>query len=406
MKLPGGYHLTYCTNIHPGETWEEVRRNLETFLPQVRAGLGCQGAFGIGLRLSAQASEALDAPGALARFQEFLAANNAYIFTINGFPYGPFHGTRVKEEVYLPDWLDEERLAYTNRLARQLAALLPDDPGLEGSVSTVPGAFKTRVRGVEDERRIASRLLRHAAELHRLRRETGKTITLALEPEPCCHIETVDEAVAFFNTHLFAGPTLEGWAGEMGVPRHEALEIARRHIGLCYDACHMAVEFEEAGTSLRRLRQAGIRICKFQISSALKLRFRRGDGRPQALLGPFAESTYLHQTVARATSGITRYTDLPEAMAEEERLARSSPGEPVEWRVHFHVPIFLEEMRHFQTTQGELAELLEHLRRNPVCPYLEVETYTWDVLPPEYRTLALPAAIARELAWVRDRMAP
>lgn len=406
MKLPGGYHLTYCTNIHPGETWRDVRRNLEIYLPQVRAGLCGEQAFGIGLRLSAQASEALDAPGELARFREFLAASNAYVFTINGFPYGPFHGTRVKEEVYLPDWLDDERLTYTNRLARQLAGLLPDDPGLEGSVSTVPGAFKERVRGPEDERRMASRLLRHAGELHRLQEETGKTITLALEPEPCCHIETVDEAVRFFGAYLFAGPALEEWAGELGVPRQDALEIARRHIGLCYDACHMAVEFEDTGDALRRLRDTGIRICKFQISSALRLHFQRGDGRPRMLLSPFAESTYLHQTVARTRSGLARYLDLPEAMAEDDRLAKVAPGEDVEWRVHFHVPVFLEEMRNFQTTQDSLVHLLEYLRHDRVCPYLEVETYTWDVLPAEYRTLDLSSAIRRELAWVRDRMAP
>jgi sugar phosphate isomerase/epimerase len=405
MKLPGGYHLTYCTNIHPGETWEEVRRNVVTFLPQVR-GLDAQTPFGIGLRLSAQAAEALADPEELQRFRRFLAEQRAYVFTINGFPYGPFHGTRVKEDVYLPDWLDEERLTYTNRLAHLMAALLPDEPGLEGSVSTVPGAFKERVRGADDERRMAGQMLRHAAELHALRESTGKTVTLALEPEPCCHIETVAEAVAFFRDHLFAGPALAGLAGRLGVSSAEALAIARRHIGLCYDACHMAVEFENTAAALKQLREAGIRICKFQISSALKLRYRRGDGRPRALLTPFAESTYLHQTVARGRSGVERYTDLPEALAEEDRLAKSAPGEPVEWRVHFHVPIFLEEMRNFQTTQDSLVELLEHLRSDPVCPYLEVETYTWDVLPAEYRTQDLPSAIRRELAWVRDRMAP
>ncbi len=406
MKLPGGYHLTYCTNIHPGETWEEVRSNVVRFLPLVRAGLDAEAPFGIGLRLSALAAEALADPEVLRRFQDYLAEQRAYVFTINGFPYGPFHGTRVKEDVYLPDWLDEERLAYTNRLAHLMAALLPDEPGLEGSVSTVPGAFKERVHGPEDERRMATLLLRHAAELHALRLQTGKTITLALEPEPCCHIETVAEAVAFFRDHLFSGPALAALAAQLGVPEAEALAIARRHIGLCYDACHMAVEFENTAQALGQLRAAGIRICKFQISSALKLQFQRGDGRPRALLSPFAESTYLHQTVALTRAGVVRFTDLPEAMADDDRLARAKPGEPVEWRVHFHVPIFLEEMRNFQTTQDSLVELLDYLRKDPVCPYLEVETYTWDVLPAEYRSQDLPSAIRRELAWVRDRMAP
>ena len=166
----------------------------------------------------------------------------------------------------------------------------------------------------------------------------------------------------------------------------------------------MAIEFEDMAASLRALREAGIKICKVQISSALKLRFQRGDGRPQSLLAPFAESTYLHQVVERSADGLTRYTDLPEGFRAEEQAARQRRGEPVEWRVHFHVPVFLEEMQQFQTTQLHLIELLHQLRDDPVCPYLEVETYTWDVLPREYRDMELPAAISRELLWVREQL--
>lgn len=407
MKLPGGYHLTYCSNIHPGETWEEVRRNLGAYLPVVRGRI-CPGEpFGVGLRLSAEAAETLEAPETLAEFQAFLAAENCYVFTINGFPYGVFHRARVKEEVYLPDWKAEERLEYSNRCARLLAALLPDEPGLEGSVSTVPGAFKGEVAGEEDARQMARLMLRHVAELHRIHQETGKVITLALEPEPCCYIETVAEAVGFFSDFLFAPDMLSALSGELGIPAREAEGLARRHIGLCYDACHMAVEYEDAAGALAAIKKAGIKICKFQISSALKLAFQRGDGRARESLTPFVESTYLHQVVEKSGRGLSRYVDLPEGLDEEARLAAGDrAGEALEWRVHFHVPIFLGEMKSFLTTQEQLQELIEQLKQDKTCPYLEVETYTWDVLPPEYRTEEMSEAIVRELEWVKERMGP
>ena len=192
LAVPGEPHLTYCTNIHPGETWAEVRANLERHVSRVKAAVAPTRPFGVGLRLSAVAAAALAQPAELDAFRTFLRDSGLYVFTINGFPYGPFHGTRVKEEVYLPDWLDDARLSYSDRLAELLAALLPDEPGLEGTVSTVPGAFKGRVRGAADESRMAELMVRHAAGLHRLRERTGKMVSLALEPEPCCHMETVD----------------------------------------------------------------------------------------------------------------------------------------------------------------------------------------------------------------------
>ncbi|MDA2928868.1 metabolite traffic protein EboE [Acidobacteria bacterium AH-259-O06] len=405
MKLAQKFHLTYCSNIHPGETWEEVHQNLATFLPAIRQKLCLNGPFGVGLRLSAQAAETLEKRENLMAFQEFLAARNCYVFTINGFPYGVFHRARVKEEVYLPDWKDEARLDYTNRLARILSMLLPDEPDLQGSISTVPGAFKREVRSREDVRQMARLMLKQVAVLHALREQTGKIISLALEPEPCCYLETVDEAVAFFQDYVFNPELLQTLVDELGVSPAQAEETARRHIGVCYDACHMAVEFEEAADALGKLKAAGIKICKFQISSALKLHFKEGDGRAEETLLPFAESTYLHQVVEKSQEGLVRYIDLPEGLAEEAR-ARSCPkrGREKEWRVHFHVPIFLGEMKNFGTTQDHLVSLINFLKSDTPCPYLEVETYTWDVLLDEYKTLDTASAIARELAWVRDRI--
>jgi len=119
MNVAGRFHLTYCTNIHPGETWQAVRDTLRTSLPRIRALLDVDDPMAVGLRLSAAAAESLDEPGALGDFREFLKAGRYYVPTINGFPYGAFHGQRVKERVYLPDWRDPARVAYTNPLRRR-----------------------------------------------------------------------------------------------------------------------------------------------------------------------------------------------------------------------------------------------------------------------------------------------
>ena len=388
MKLAGTFHLTYCSNIHPGETWAEVRAALGASLPEVRRQLGWTGPFGVGLRLSAAAAETLERPDELTAFRRFLADGDYYVFTINGFPYGAFHRARVKEQVYLPDWRSGARVVYTNRLARILAALLADRPDIEGSVSTVPGAFKAHVTSDADVSAIAAGLLRHAAELVAIRAATGRTIVLAIEPEPACFIETTADAIAFFRDRLFN----ERAALAAGVD----VEDVRRHIGVCCDACHMAVEFENPAVAFARLRDAGIRIGKVQVSSALHVGHPMGAA-ARATLGRFAEDTYLHQAVVDAPEGLVRFTDLPEALA-----ARAAPAG--DCRVHFHVPIFLAHLGDLDTTQSYLATVLDLVTRDRLSPHLEVETYTWDVLPAEYRSVDMPTAIARELAWARDRI--
>lgn len=380
MKVGERFHLTYCSNIHPGETWEQVSASLTDALPRVRALLGYHGPFAIGLRLSAQAARTLATGDALAKFRDFLRAGDYYVPTINGFPYGAFHGERVKERVYLPDWRDDARLEYTNLLATLLAELLADRPDIEGSVSTAPGAFRANVQSAGDVTAMASRFLRHAEHLRRIDETTGRRITLAIEPEPACYIETVDDALAFFRDYLFDADV-------------------RRYVGICFDACHMAVEFEDPLEAMRRLEGAGIRICKFQISSAIRV-----DGARRHALGRFADDTYLHQVVARGSGGVTRYTDLPEALQQQGDQAAAG----AEWRVHYHVPIFLGSLGDLETTQPDLVVLLDALKHGDWppgrSPCLEVETYTWDVLPPEHRNVDVCTAIARELTWVRRRL--
>ncbi len=267
-----GSHLTYCSNIHPGETWAEVRANLERYFPAVRDRVAPGQPFGIGLRLSAQASRALSDPATLDEFRDFLQRNKLYVFTINGFPYGTFHGTRVKEDVYLPDWRDAERLRYTDELADLLAKLLPE--GVEGSVSTVPGAFKPAMTGNNgsDVERIADNLLRHVAHLVELEKRSGKRVTLAIEPEPHCYLETVDESVGFFQRHLFSAQAVRRLGELAGLERQAASVALHDHLGLCLDLCHAAVEFEDPVACLQRLEKAGIRVHKMQISAGLRVR--------------------------------------------------------------------------------------------------------------------------------------
>ncbi|WP_394835209.1 metabolite traffic protein EboE [Pendulispora rubella] len=394
MKLPitGEPHLTYCTNIHAGETWGEIRRNVVEHVLAVKARVAREGAFGVGLRLSGQAAEELALrPDEVIAFRDWLRAHDAYVFTINGFPYGPFHGTRVKEAVYLPDWFDEERVRYTERLGEILAALLPE--GVTGSVSTVPGAFRPRVPSSADAAQMANNMLRVAASFHALHASTGKMVRLAAEPEPFCHFETTDETIRYFQEHVLSRDALARFGTMTRLGPSEAEAAVRQHVGVCFDACHMAVEFEDPRVGPQQFADAGIGIYKVQLSAGLDVQLS-GEADPAKLaLARFVDDTYLHQVVERGETGLIRYLDLPEALEAKVPGARHL-------RVHFHVPIFREALGPFRNTQAYLRELLLLQREQPVSAHLEVETYTWDVLPPEYRNEHVDEAVARELLWV------
>jgi hypothetical protein len=363
----GDAHLTYCTNIHAGESWAEVRGNLERHTLAVKQRVSPDAPFGVGLRLSARAARELADRDALAELRRFLAAHGLYVFTINGFPYGDFHGTRVKEAVYRPDWLERERIAYTDALADLLGQLVPE--GITGTISTVPGCF--RARG-GDGRAIAAHLEACAAHLAEIAARDGKHLVLALEPEPACLLETLDDAIAFFALH---------------VPD-------RTHLALCLDACHAAVEFEDLPAALARLRTHAIPIAKVQLSCGLRV--APVDAGARGELARFADDVYLHQVVARRGAELARHVDLSDALAD--------PAPADEWRIHFHVPIFRAALGRFTSTQPFLADLLAEHRRTPISTHLEVETYTWDVLPFEFRADPVEDAIARELAWVLERL--
>ena len=375
MRLPHQRHLAYCTNALRGEGWAETFAALRTHLLAVKA-LVCPAGdpFGLGLRLGNLASGELAAdPAARDGFRRWLDENGCYVFTVNGFPYGPFHGTRVKEQVYAPDWTTRERLEYTCRLGGLLAEWLP--AGVPGSVSTVPGSFKGFV-GV-DEAAMLQNLRACGEEFARTGERTGRELSLALEPEPLCWIENTAETVEFF-----------GRLGT-GLP-----------VGLCFDACHFAVEHEPLRAALDALTAAGVPVCKLHLSSALKARPTPGA---RAALGAFADAVYLHQVIARSERDgtLTRYRDLDDALAAP--AAGECEGE--EWRVHFHVPLYAPPAGALATTGDELLGALDWLADHPgACPHLEMETYTWEVLPPALHTGRVEEQIAREYAWTRARL--
>lgn len=375
------FHLAYCTNIHPAETWEETSRMLNQHVLAVRDLLRAQdllaeaAPFAIGLRLSARAATELLAGDRLSRFKDWLDAAGSYVFTINGFPYGSFHGTRVKEKVFQPDWSDPARVDYTKDLFRILAAIARPDTG--ASVSTLPGSHKSFHA---DEKSIRRHLLDLALWLEDLAQETGHDFHLGLEPEPLGHFENTAETLGFFSR----------LHDECKQP-----EILRRRIGVNYDACHFALEYDDARASLDALTNHGVRISKIHLSSALRLDPR--DPAAIAALRPFDEPVYFHQVLARDEAGaIRRHADLPDFLASDKAGL-------TEARVHFHIPLDAEPAPPLRSTRAEAAETLAWCLANPAaCRHFEIETYTWGVLPGTLRR-PVEQQIAAEYRWVFDQ---
>jgi hypothetical protein len=379
MQLKRGAHLAYCTNIHPGENWTQTFASLENYTLAVRDRVCRDQPFAIGLRLSDEASRELINPETLRDFRGWLAAENCYLFTINGFPFGRFHGSRVKEQVFVPDWSSAARLDFTNRLFDILAALLPD--GMEGSVSTLPGSFKGFGCDRSQMNAIAENFWRCIDHIAELSERTGHALHLGVEPEPLGLFENTEETLAFFAQMAEHRP---------GDPR------LHLHLGVNYDACHFAIQFEEANESLTAFRGQNIRISKIHLSSALRVTPNESS---LADLRPFAEDTYLHQVVARRHQcSFLRYHDLPVALEKNE------PAD--EWRIHFHVPLYAPPIAGLETTIDQALGVLDWLAAKPgVCNHLEMETYTWAVLPPDLKSASVIDQLVREYEWILPQLA-
>jgi sugar phosphate isomerase/epimerase len=388
-------HLTYCQNIHPGERWVDNHAALSQKAVAVRDALGWDGPFGLGLRLGATAASELGSAEAIAEGSALFASENMYPFSINGFPYGRFHNGPVKENVYAPDWRTPERFSYTAQLAEILAKWLGE--GMEGSISTVPGSFAPWIQNREEELSMARNLGALAVKLAQIEAHTGRRIHLGLEPEPDCFLETTAQTLAFFADALPAGavPVLRH---ELQVGEQRALELLHRHLGVCFDTCHVALQYEDLAASLRAYRSAGVLISKIQLSAALKAPFT-----PEAIeaLGSFREPTYLHQIKARGRQGSRKaWTDLPEGL-------RALPQETdlEELRVHFHVPLFVSPKAPLASTADALDDAFWQEVLAGVCPHVEIETYTFDVLPPEVHPGDIVQSIAAEYRWVLGQLA-
>ncbi len=396
--------LTYCTNIHPGESWSAVFENLQIYTIQLKQRLCQDRPFGIGLRLSNAASLELIAGDRLQTFKTWLQQQGLYVFTLNGFPYGGFHAQVVKDNVYAPDWTQTARLDYTLRLTEILAELLPE--GMAGGISTLPLSYKPWHRPAESpENQLAhlyeesvKQIVQVVAKMAVVARQTGKVLHLDIEPEPDGLIENAAEMVAFFEAWLIPlGCHLLKAQGFL-----EPESLLYQHVQVCYDTCHFAVEYENPAAVVAQFQQANIQIGKLQLSSAIKAQLPDLDKTEQREslrmhLAPFAESTYLHQVIERHQDGhLQRYRDLFAALPYLEKTTAQ------EWRTHFHVPIFLDSYQTLTSTQDHIVEMLALLPQTG-CRHLEIETYTWDVLPAEL-ALDVISAIEREYKWVLEHL--
>ncbi len=397
MDLGNGLgHLTYSTLVHPGDDWEQMWQSLTTYVPRVKARIAGNRRFGVSLRLSANSAQTLAGSAAeREKLKKFLGDNNMYLYTVNAFPYGAFKGTVVKEQVYEPDWRSEERARYTMNVADVLADVCT--PDIAPSIQSAPLGFKPRVTGDDVVASYTDHVLRVAAHLVALEARTGRTVQLALEPEPFCFLETTDETVDYFTHHLYSGAAAEKLAGLAHMPIAEAHGALRRHLGVVFDICHQAVEYEDIAASLQKLVDAGIPIFKLQEAAALHV-----PEVTQAVvdtLKGYAETIYLTQTMERRDGRINRFLNLDDAIAAFEK----EPG-PREWRVHIHVPVFLDDLGPFRTTRFAIEDALRFHKSKPLSRQLEIETYTWDMLPENLKTGDIVDYICREIEWVRGQL--
>ncbi len=391
-------HLSYCTNIHPGESWPAHFAALKNNFPQIKEKISPADSMGIGLRLSNEASVELIKKEPLSEFKHWLKEQDAYVFTMNGFPYGGFHRTVVKDQVHTPDWTTASRVDYTMRLFHILTSLIPEE--MDGGISTSPLSYRLWFNNEEklSVAREASteNLVIIIEKLIEIYQSTGKLLHLDIEPEPDGLLETGNEFIEWFENDLLpAGiPVIKS---KFDVSHQHAEDLIKQHLRLCYDVCHFAIGYEPHDQIIKDLQNRGIKIGKIQISAALKAKINSPERKNiRQSFEKFNEPTYLHQVVAKLKSGkLLRYPDLPEALKQIENPLIE------EWRAHFHVPIFAEKFDILSSTQDEIKEVLLIQKTKPFTTHMEVETYTWEVIPTPLR-LPMQESIVRELQWVRQ----
>lgn len=359
--IPSDVQLSYCMNVHPIEELAALKEALKKHAEPIGREFVGEKVFPVGLWLSAACVNFLGQNQELEELKDYLDALRLEAFTVNAFPMGAFHEDSVKEEAYLPSWAKDERLHYSQLVASSLSKLLPEHRSF-GTMSTVPLSFKPFK---DDLEQMAKRIREMARFLHVLHQETGKEIVLCLEPEPFCVLETTEEAIKFFKEHLFNGPEED---------------TMRRYLGLCFDTCHAAVQWEDLPGSIKAISNAGIRIGKAQLSVALEVDSPGTNPHGMDRLKEFAEPRYLHQSVG---TGGTKALDIPDLFDQRGILKQEWLAEEG-LRTHFHVPIFWAGDQTLGTTRDSLEDAIPALVEAG-CKHFEVETYSWNVIPEETR---------------------
>ena len=397
MQLKNGLgHLSYSTLVHLGDTWEEMNASLREFVPKVKQRVSPNDPFAVSLRMSASTAKTLtNSPEERNALKEFLAKEGLYVYTVNAFPFGPFKGEIVMERVYEPDWTTDDRVDYTNSVADILAEITP--ASVDPSIQTAPLAFKPNVSGGEYVDTFTRNVFRVIAHLIDLEKRTGRRVKLAIEPEPACYLETTDETVAWFKKHVYSASAVAELADLANIPLSEAEGAVRRYLGIVFDIGHQSVGFENITESLTKIVQAGIPI--FKLQEAASLWVEELTNYKLEALRRFTDTIYLSQTSLKQDGVITKFLNLGDALdAFEKNPVRS------EMRTHFHVPVFLEELGPFRTTRFGVQEALKMHRAMPLSDHLEIETYTWDVLPPELKTGDIIDYVTREIEYVRNEL--
>ena len=389
-------HLTYCSNIHPGEKWDDHFKELRENLPFIKQQLSPGQSFGLGLRIANEASVELSKPEKIAEFKNWLAAEDIYVFVINGFPYGGFHNTVVKDHVHTPDWTTKDRLDYTVRLFNILEQLLPDN--MEGGVSTPPLSYRLWWKSDAEKQKATLDATNHILilldELIRIKEQTGKKLHLDIEPEPDGILDNMVDFINWYRDVLLPAG-LSFLQKKYGFSTQKSQETILDHIQLCYDICHAAVGFEEPESILKSLQEIGIKVGRIQISSALKVDFCTNRELKRRAIETFNEPVYLHQVVSRNSDYTkTHYADLPDALAHWNENQE-------QWRVHFHVPLFIASYGVLDSTQSDIVKTLAIQQKSPFTSFLEVETYTWSVLPDDMQK-PIGESIVREMQWVKQ----
>ena len=398
MNLGKGLgHLTYSTLVHQTDNWDQLWKSVNTYLPAVKARVAPHEMFGVCLRTSAPSAEFLAAePSKVADLKKFFADNDLYLYTANAFVYGVFKKQVIKEEVYEPDWATPERREYTKKVANLLAELAPE--GINPSIQSAPLGFKPKVTGDDVVEAYTSNVIDVVSHLVELKKKTGKTVTLGLEPEPRCYLETTDETITYFKNHLFSGETAKRLAKKTGLNEADAAQAMRDYMGVVFDIGHQAVGYEDIPASLQKLVDNGVQIVKLQEAASMYI--PDVSQKTVDALQTFAKTIYLSQTCQKKDGTMTWFLNLEDAFEDWYK----NPG-PREWRTHFHVPVFLNDLGGaFGTTRFALEQALAFHKKTPLSTHLEIETYTWDVLPDHLKTGDIVEYVTRELDWVKGQL--